>query len=61
MSMYRWRALVYIIVGVALMIFGIILHIKDNPSGIWPYAVGVWFASKADNLLVWDHITKEKK
>ena len=61
MSRYRCSALIYFIVGAALMIFGAILNIKDNPSGIWPYVVGVLFVSKADNLLVWDHITKEKK
>ena len=61
MSMYRWEALVYFIIGIAMMIFGIILHIKDDPSGIWPYVVGLWFVSKADNVLVWDRIMKENK
>ena len=61
MSTYRIRALIYFITGVALMIFGVIAHIKDDPSGIWPYVVGVWFVSKADNLLVWDRIMKEEK
>lgn len=59
MSGYRCSALVYLILGVALMIFGFVLHLKDDPSGIWSYVVGVLFASKADNLLVWDHVTKK--
>lgn len=61
MSRYRCSALIYGILGFTLMIFGIILHIKDDPSGIWPYVVGLWFVSKADNALVWDRIMKEEK
>ena len=61
MSRYRISALVYGILGFALMIFGFILNLKENAAGVWAYVVGVLFVSKSDNLLVWDHITKEEK
>ena len=61
MSTYRIEALIYLIVGLALMIFGVILHIKKDAGAIWAYVVGMFFVNKADNLLVWDRITKEEK
>ena len=59
MSVYRIQALAYGIFGLALMIVGVILNIKNNSAGIWSYVVGMFFVSKTDNLLVWDHVTKK--
>ncbi len=61
MSNDKFMSIMFLLCGIAFTVVGVIFLIKDHPSAIWSYTVGLHFLNKAEVRVVMDRISKEEK